>query len=86
MAPPEDPTQLGDGEHSHHAVGLRGGTLSFAQTLAQSIANTAVSRILLAMARDGVCHASNGKAHETNATPHIAATLSAAVPCSSRSR
>jgi amino acid transporter len=40
---------------------------------------TAVSRILLAMARDGVFHASLGKAHETNATPHIAATLSAAV-------
>jgi amino acid transporter len=40
---------------------------------------TAVSRILLAMARDGVFHASIGKAHKTNATPHIAATLSAAV-------
>jgi amino acid transporter len=40
---------------------------------------TAVSRILLAMARDGVFHASVGKAHETNATPHIAATLSAVV-------
>ncbi|HEX3482842.1 MAG TPA: APC family permease [Kofleriaceae bacterium] len=39
---------------------------------------TAVSRILLAMARDGVFHASIGKAHETNATPHVAATLSAA--------
>jgi amino acid transporter len=38
---------------------------------------TAVSRILLSMARDGVIHASIGKAHETNATPHIAATLSA---------
>lgn len=40
---------------------------------------TAVSRILLAMARDGVFHASIGKAHETNATPHVAATLSAVV-------
>jgi amino acid transporter len=40
---------------------------------------TAVSRILLAMARDGVLHASVGKAHQTNATPHIAATLSAIV-------
>jgi amino acid transporter len=40
---------------------------------------TAVSRILLAMARDGVFHASIGRAHQTNATPHIAATLSAAV-------
>lgn len=40
---------------------------------------TAVSRILLAMARDGVFPASIGKAHEANATPHIAATLSAAV-------
>ncbi|HEX7844035.1 MAG TPA: APC family permease [Kofleriaceae bacterium] len=40
---------------------------------------TAVSRILLAMARDGVFHASIGKAHATNATPHIAATLSAVV-------
>lgn len=40
---------------------------------------TAVSRILLAMARDGVFHASIGKAHETNATPHIAATLSLVV-------
>jgi amino acid transporter len=40
---------------------------------------TAVSRILLAMARDGVFHASLGKAHATNATPHIAGTLSAAV-------
>jgi amino acid transporter len=38
---------------------------------------TAVSRILLAMARDGVIHASIGKAHDTNATPHVAATLSA---------
>ncbi len=38
---------------------------------------TAVSRILLAMARDGVFHASVGKAHQTNATPHIAATVSA---------
>ena len=40
---------------------------------------TAVSRILLAMARDGVFHASIGKAHATNATPHIAGTLSAVV-------
>lgn len=40
---------------------------------------TAVSRILLAMSRDGVFHASIGKAHATNATPHIAATLSAVV-------
>lgn len=40
---------------------------------------TAVSRILLAMARDGVFHASVGKAHETNATPHVASTLSAIV-------
>ncbi|HEX3757443.1 MAG TPA: APC family permease [Kofleriaceae bacterium] len=40
---------------------------------------TAVSRILLAMARDGVFHASIGKAHQTNATPHVAATLSAVV-------
>ncbi|HEX8112653.1 MAG TPA: APC family permease [Kofleriaceae bacterium] len=40
---------------------------------------TAVSRILLAMSRDGVFHASLGKAHQTNATPHIAATLSAVV-------
>lgn len=40
---------------------------------------TAVSRILLAMARDGVFHASVGKAHKTNATPHIASTLSAIV-------
>ena len=40
---------------------------------------TAVSRILLAMARDGVFHASIGKAHQTNATPHVAGTLSAAV-------
>lgn len=40
---------------------------------------TAVSRILLAMARDGVLHASIGKAHATNATPHIAGTLSAVV-------
>jgi len=38
---------------------------------------TAVSRILLAMARDGVLHGSIGKAHATNATPHVAATLSA---------
>jgi amino acid transporter len=38
---------------------------------------TAVSRILLSMARDGVIHASIGKAHDTNATPHVAATLSA---------
>ncbi len=38
---------------------------------------TAVSRILLAMARDGVLPGSIGKAHETNATPHVAATLSA---------
>jgi len=40
---------------------------------------TAVSRILLAMARDGVFHPSIGKAHATNATPHVAGTLSAAV-------
>jgi amino acid transporter len=38
---------------------------------------TAVSRILLSMARDGVIHASIGRAHDTNATPHVAATLCA---------
>lgn len=37
---------------------------------------TAVSRILLTMSRDGVLHVSIGTAHKTNATPHIAATLS----------
>jgi len=39
---------------------------------------TAVSRILLSMARDGLIHASIGKAHHANATPHIAGSLSAA--------
>src|SRR4051794_38483769 len=42
MVLPERPAeQLGTDEHSHHAVGLRGGTLSFTETLAQSIANIA---------------------------------------------
>jgi amino acid transporter len=37
----------------------------------------AVSRILFSMSRDGVIHNSMGQSHATNATPHIAATLSA---------
>lgn len=37
----------------------------------------AVSRILFAMGRDGVLHTQLGRSHSTNATPHIAATLSA---------
>jgi amino acid transporter len=39
---------------------------------------TAVSRVLLSMARDGVIHASIGRAHDMNATPHVATTLAAA--------
>jgi amino acid transporter len=37
----------------------------------------AVSRILFSMGRDGIIHTSMGRAHTTNETPHIAATLSA---------
>jgi amino acid transporter len=37
----------------------------------------AVSRILFSMSRDGVIHTSMGQSHSINATPHIAATLSA---------
>jgi amino acid transporter len=39
---------------------------------------TAVSRVLLSMGRDGVIHASVGRAHDTNATPHVATTIAAA--------
>ena len=38
---------------------------------------TATSRILLSMSRDGLIHAHLGKSHDTNATPHIAATACA---------
>ena len=37
----------------------------------------ATSRILLSMSRDGLIHAHLGKSHDTNATPHIAATACA---------
>ncbi len=40
---------------------------------------TATSRILLCMSRDGLIHAQLGRSHAANATPHIAATASAAV-------
>ncbi|BDI28653.1 amino acid permease [Capsulimonas corticalis] len=40
---------------------------------------TATSRILSAMSRDGLIHAHLGKSHDTNATPHIAATVCAAI-------
>jgi len=39
----------------------------------------ATSRILMSMSRDGLIHAHLGKAHDTNATPHIAATASAGI-------
>ena len=32
---------------------------------------TAASRVLLSMSRDGLIHAQFGKAHDTNATPHV---------------
>lgn len=38
---------------------------------------TATSRILLSMSRDGLIHANLGRSHDTNATPHVAATVSA---------
>jgi len=38
---------------------------------------TATSRILMTMARDGLIHASIGKAHATHSTPHIASAVSA---------
>lgn len=38
---------------------------------------TATSRILLSMSRDGLIHAHLGRSHDTNATPHVAATVSA---------
>ena len=38
---------------------------------------TATSRILLCMSRDGLIHANLGRSHSANATPHIAATVSA---------
>src|SRR5215813_8835914 len=42
MIRPEDPAEHPSAnEHSHHAVGLRRDTLSFTETLAQSIANIA---------------------------------------------
>src|SRR5262249_10951140 len=42
MVLPETPAEYpGANEHSHHAVGLRRDTLSFTETLAQSIANIA---------------------------------------------
>ena len=37
----------------------------------------ATSRILLSMSRDGLIHGHLGKSHDTNATPHIAATTCA---------
>ncbi len=40
---------------------------------------TATSRILLCMSRDGLIHANLGRSHDTNATPHVAATVSAIV-------
>lgn len=40
---------------------------------------TATSRILLTMSRDGLLHASIGKAHGTHATPHIASAVSAVI-------
>ena len=39
----------------------------------------AVSRILFMMGRDGVLHASVGRAHADNETPHVAVTLASAV-------
>lgn len=39
----------------------------------------AVSRILFMMGRDGVVHASVGRAHESNETPHVAVTLASGV-------
>ena len=40
---------------------------------------TATARILLSMSRDGLIHANLGRSHDTNATPHVAATVSAIV-------
>ena len=40
---------------------------------------TATSRILLSMSRDGLIHANLGRSHDTNATPHVAATASAII-------
>jgi amino acid transporter len=40
---------------------------------------TAGSRVLFAMARHGLLHASVGDAHETHATPHVAVTIAAIV-------
>ena len=40
---------------------------------------TATARILLSMSRDGLLHTSMGKAHNNNATPHIASSISAII-------
>jgi amino acid transporter len=40
---------------------------------------TAVSRILYAMARQSLVHASCGRTHHRTATPHVAATVAAGV-------
>jgi len=40
---------------------------------------TATSRIVMSMSRDGLIHAHLGKSHDTNATPHIAATACAVI-------
>jgi len=40
---------------------------------------TATSRILLSMSRDGLIHAHLGRSHTANATPHVAASVCAAV-------
>ncbi len=40
---------------------------------------TATSRIVLSMSRDGLLHASLGRSHAANATPHVAATVCAAI-------